>query len=221
MAKRQLQSTLPHPTLEIEKSLWNKGYKHIAGVDEAGRGPLAGPVVAAAVIFDQNTNKSFDSEHLINDSKKLSSAVRLQLYEKIKNNCLSWGLGEASAKEIDKVGISIASIQAMKRALKNLHVRSDYTLIDFFEIPGILCKGITKGDAKCFSIAAASIIAKVSRDIIMNKFDIQYPKYNFAQHKGYGTKYHIDKIKMLGPTTIHRKTFEPIKSLLIQNQKEE
>ncbi len=220
MAKPKLQSILPRPTLEIEKSLWNKGYKNIAGVDEAGRGPLAGPVVAAAVIFDQNKNNSFNSADLINDSKKLSSSIRLQLYEKIKNNCVSWGLGQASAKEIDTLGISIASIEAMKRALKNLSVKSDYTLIDFFEIPGILCKGITKGDTKSFSIAAASIIAKVSRDIIMNKVDIQYPKYDFAKHKGYGTKDHIEKIKMLGPSPIHRKTFEPIKSLLINNQKE-
>ncbi|MBW2647274.1 MAG: ribonuclease HII [Deltaproteobacteria bacterium] len=180
----------------------------IAGIDEAGRGPLAGPVVAAAVIFPEETYIPG-----INDSKKLTPAKRENLYDQIYENAISIGLGIIDSPEIDKINILQASLLSMRIAVANLFPRPDYLLIDgIFTIRSqIPQKAIKKGDSQSLSIAAASIIAKVSRDRLMKRYSEDFPGYGFHKHKGYGTRMHLEAIRTLGPTLIHRKTFRGVK----------
>jgi len=192
-------------TSTIEKQLFNDGFTHIAGIDEAGRGPLAGPVFAAAVILPKNT-----SIRKLNDSKILTPSIRESLYKTLLRNNISIGIGIATPSEIDKLNILNATFLAMKRAVGNLLVMPDYLLIDGNKtIPGINIKqkAIVKGDSKCVCISAASIIAKVSRDKYMEEIHKKYSKYGFNQHKGYGTKEHFFAIKNFGICPEHRKTF--------------
>lgn len=179
-------------------------YKYICGIDEAGRGPLAGPVVAAAVILPDNCDILY-----INDSKKVSEKKRDLLYEEIQNKAISVSVGIINNILIDEINILQATYQGMKEAVDNLSVKPDLLLNDAVIIPNIDFKQIPiiKGDTKSLSIAAASIIAKVTRDNIMKKYDLLYPEYGFAKHKGYGTTVHINAIKEHGPSPIHRKTF--------------
>lgn len=190
--------------LKIENELYNKGYKFIAGVDEAGRGPLCGPVVAAAVILPQN----YKIEG-VNDSKKLSEKKREKLYDDIMSQALAVGIGIADVDIIENINILNATKVAMKEAICNLSKKPDYVLIDGNQMIDIDIKADTviSGDAKSESIAAASIIAKVTRDRMLYEYDKQYPEYGFAKHKGYGTKVHIDAIKKYGLTSIHRPSF--------------
>lgn len=187
-----------------EKNLWKLGYKNIAGIDEAGRGPLAGPVVAAAVILPVDY---YHSE--INDSKKISPQKREKLYNIIINDAIDFAVGIVSNTEIDSLNILQATFKAMKLAIDNLKIKPDFLLIDGnrFCDSSISYKLIIKGDSKSLSIAAASIIAKVTRDKIMNDLTIMYPEYNFSKHKGYGTKEHIELIKKYGRSPIHRTSF--------------
>ncbi len=189
---------------EFEKELWNNGFKHLAGIDEAGRGPLAGPVVAAAVVFPVGYNN-----YEINDSKKLSAKKREKLFDIIIHDALSVGVGSIDNEIIDKINILKATFLAMKMAIEELAFKPDYLLIDGnkfceYKIP---YKLIVKGDSKSVSIAAASIIAKVTRDRIMVNLTKDYPEYNLSKHKGYGTKEHIEMIKKYGRSPIHRKSF--------------
>lgn len=180
------------------------GYKTVCGVDEAGRGPLAGPVYAAAVILPENY------EHpVLNDSKKLSEKKREEVYADIVKDAVSIGVGTASEKEIDEINILNATYLAMKRAVEALDVKPDFAYIDGNRYPGtgVTEETIVKGDAKCLSVAAASIIAKVSRDRFMAELDKKYPEYCFLKHKGYGTKLHYEKIKEFGVSEVHRKSF--------------
>ena len=194
----------------FENELYEQGVKYIAGVDEAGRGPLAGPVVAAAVILKKDTTFKY-----VNDSKKLSEKQRLLALEEIKANAIAIGIGISSVDEIDRINIYRASREAMISAINQLKVRPEFLLIDAMPMEiDIPLKSIIKGDAKSVSIAAASIIAKTTRDAYMVEMDKVFPKYNFKQHKGYGTKEHLEAIHQYGITPIHRKTYEPIKSLL-------
>jgi ribonuclease HII len=189
-----------------EKLIRGHGFNLIAGVDEAGRGPLAGPVVAAAVIFDANyKNKDID------DSKKLTPIERERLFIDIKNSALSYAVGIVGWKQIDEMGILNASKLAMRQAVLKLDPLPDFVLIDAVEIniPGIPQKAIIGGDALVFSIAAASIIAKVTRDRLMTSYHKKYPEYGFDQHMGYGTELHMRAIKKHGPCNIHRLTFAP------------
>lgn len=198
--------------LEIEKKYFDLGYSKVAGVDEAGRGPLAGPVVAAAVLIDKNFVVDKEKWSLLNDSKKISPKKREILFKIIKNNCQAVSIGIVSNQIIDKLNILQASFLAMKKAVENLQTKPDYCLIDGkLAIPDFNYnqKAIIGGDAKVFCIAAASIIAKVSRDYIMEKYDLKYPQYDFKKHKAYGTKLHLDKIKEFGPCPIHRLSFAP------------
>ena len=195
-----------------EKQLLAQGYQKIAGIDEAGRGPLAGPVVAAACILPQGL--LFEN---LNDSKQLSEEEREVLFHSI-TSCtgLLYGLGIVDVETIDRINILRATHLAMQRAVASLSQKPDYLLIDgnqlpFFEIPSA---GIVKGDAKSVSIAAASILAKVTRDRMMTELDVQWPNYGFKQHKGYGTEQHTQAIQKWGPCPIHRRSFEPIKSML-------
>ena len=206
----------------IEKKLWGQGYKLIAGIDEAGRGPLAGPVVAAAVIL-QNIERSAAMLHRgriqnLNDSKKISVKKRELLFEKIKENAICIGVGISSHQEIDEINILQATLLAMRRATKNLNKKPDYIIVDGSVVPfdsnyTIPQHAIVRGDSRCPSIAAASIIAKVTRDRLMRELALQYPGYKFEKHKGYPTREHINILKELGPCPIHRRSFRPVKDL--------
>jgi len=193
-----------HATLEIELSLWGKGIRTIAGIDEAGRGPLAGPVVAAAVIFPEGT-------HIpgVDDSKKLSEKKREELFLRIKEQALSVGVGIVGHETIDRINILQATILAMHKAVDELNVKPDYLIVDgnSFRHETYPYQNIIDGDAKCFTIAAASIVAKVTRDELMREYHARYPLYGFAQNKGYGTKQHIEAIRRYGVCDIHRRSF--------------
>jgi len=198
---------------EYEKKALNKGYKQIAGIDEAGRGPLAGPVVSAAVILPENFSCPG-----ITDSKKLSEKKRNDLFPIIKEQAICVATGIASHKEIDQINILQASLLSMKRAVENLSQADNFIFPDFLLIDGkftidmdIDQSAIIKGDSKSISIAAASIIAKVTRDAIMTKLHEQYPLYNFIQHKGYPTKAHKKAILQHGHCPVHRLTFKGVK----------
>ena len=194
---------------EIEEEVKKKGYKFIAGVDEAGRGPLAGPVYAAAVILPEDAR--LDG---INDSKKLSPKKRDELFEKIIKIAISYSIFAVDEKEIDQINILNATYKAMNGAIENLSVSPDYVLIDGNSIKGIKkpYQTVVKGDAKSISIAAASILAKVARDRYIVDIAKKYPDYGFEKHKGYGTKEHTDAILKYGVCDIHRRTF--LKKLL-------
>ncbi len=188
----------------FEKIAYGEGYQRIAGIDEAGRGPLAGPVVAAAVIFPPEY-----SNIAINDSKKLTSRKRDELYKVIFEDAIAVGVGAADAALIDRINILRASLQAMREAVGELSVAPDYILIDGLHTIDLETpqKALVKGDAKSVSIAAASIIAKVSRDRIMEMYHRQFPRYNFLQNKGYGTAEHRKIIQEIGMCKIHRRSF--------------
>lgn len=198
------------PDFEIEINALSKGYKYICGVDEAGRGPLAGPVCAAAVILPENC----EIEGL-NDSKKLSEKKREALYDVIREKALAYCVAYGSLEEIEEFNILEATFLAMNRSIEGLGVKADYALIDGNRVPKgikIPCETVVKGDAKSASIAAASVLAKVTRDRLLLEFDKEYPQYNFKKHKGYGTKEHTDLILEYGPSPIHRMSF--LKKLL-------
>lgn len=188
----------------FENAALEKGYKTICGIDEAGRGPLAGPVFAAAVILPDNT--FIDG---LNDSKKLSEKKREVLFDIIKEKAIGYAVGFATETEIDKINILQATFLAMKRAYDGLSVNTDLALVDGNRMPplGVDTQIIIKGDALSANIAAASILAKVSRDRLMYEIDKMYPQYQFAKHKGYGTALHIEMLKKFGPCPVHRKTF--------------
>ena len=198
------------PDLEIEKSALQKGFKYICGVDEAGRGPLAGPVCAAAVILPETC----EIEGL-NDSKKLSEKKREALFDVIKEKALAYCVAYGTLEEIEELNILEATFLAMNRSIDGLDIKPDYALIDGNRVPKgikIPCETVVKGDAKSASIAAASILAKVTRDRLLLEYDKEYPQYNFKKHKGYGTKEHTDLILEYGPSPIHRMSF--LKKLL-------
>ncbi|MCH2526521.1 MAG: ribonuclease HII [Dehalococcoidia bacterium] len=202
------------PNLDIEQDVRSLHYKYIAGVDEVGRGPLAGPVVSAAVVLPHDLTGDEGWLGVINDSKKLSESKRQMAYEIISREAVSVAVGITNASTIDSVGILPATISSMFTALRGLEVSPDFVLFDF--IPLKDCeypyRTVVKGDTKSYSISAASIIAKVTRDELMKEADEQYPGYGFSGHKGYGTAKHLDAIKRLGPCEIHRRSFAPIKN---------
>lgn len=179
-------------------------YSYICGIDEVGRGPLAGPVVAGAVILPKDCDILY-----INDSKKLSEKKREELYDIIMEKAVAVGLGYATPERIDDINILQATYEAMRDAIKNMGIMPDILLNDAVTIPGVDCKQvpIIKGDAKSISIGAASIIAKVTRDRLMVDYDLIYPEYGFASNKGYGASAHIEALKKYGPTPIHRRSF--------------
>ncbi|HTX98692.1 MAG TPA: ribonuclease HII [Bacteroidota bacterium] len=198
---------------EFERHLHGLGCKRVAGVDEAGRGPLAGPVVAAAVVFRPGTEIPG-----VDDSKKLSPVRREELYAIITREALGYGVGVVDHKTIDRVNILNATFDAMHQALGQLLIRPDHVLVDGnrFKSLEYSFTTIVDGDARCFSIAAASIIAKVWRDRLMVEFDKLYPGYGFARHKGYGTPQHLRALAELGASPIHRLTF--LKSIMVREE---
>lgn len=195
--------------LEYENAALNSGFEVVCGIDEAGRGPLAGPVYAAAVILPKG--------HIVedvNDSKKISEKKRDLLFDKIIDECVCYSIGTASEQEIDEINILQATFLAMRRAVAGLEIKPDIALVDGNKKPGldIAEQTIVKGDSKSANIAAASIIAKVSRDRYMLEMAEKYPEYQFEKHKGYGTKLHYEMLEKYGISPIHRKTF--LKKLL-------
>ncbi len=189
----------------FEENAINAGYKLVCGIDEAGRGPLAGPVYAAAVILPLGLE--IDG---LNDSKKISEKKREQLFDVICEQAVDYSIGIATEHEIDEINILNATFLAMHRAVEGLKIKPDYALIDgnqYPKIPFVMEETVVKGDAKVMSIAAASILAKVSRDRFMLEKAKEYPQYQFEKHKGYGTKLHYEMLKEFGPSSIHRMTF--------------
>lgn len=205
----QSSNTNPADRWTHERRFWDDGLRYVAGVDEVGRGPLAGPVVAVAVILKQN----FEDPG-VNDSKLLSAAERLTLFPAIASQSLSWGVGLVAPAEIDRVNILQATFLAMRRALEQLLVTPDAVLVDGkAHIPELVCpqRAIVRGDSESISIGAASILAKEIRDRIMEEYDSSYPGYGFARHKGYATPEHHDALDKLGPSPIHRRSFAPVR----------
>ncbi len=194
--------------LEFERQALAEGYKYIAGVDEVGRGCLAGAVVAGAVILDLSKPLPVG----LNDSKKLSKKNRERIAEEIKEYALAYAVGQIEADEIDKINILEATRKAMILAIQNLKLKADFLLIDALELKNINLpqKGIIKGDSVSASIAAASIIAKVYRDNLMKDFALKYPEYGFEKHAGYGTKAHFEALRNHGATPLHRKSFRGV-----------
>ena len=195
------------PDLRYERRLWKDGIDAVAGVDEAGVGPMAGPVVAAAVVFSPETFIKG-----VHDSKQLTHEQREELFIPIRERAIAVGIGTASVLEIDRLNIYWATMQASKRALAALGLSPRHVLVDGRLIPGLELPQtrIVGGDRKSFCIAAASIIAKVTRDRMMVAYDEQYPGYGFAQHKGYCTNDHMEQLRELGPSPIHRRSFWPV-----------
>ncbi|MCX6012718.1 MAG: ribonuclease HII [Chloroflexi bacterium] len=198
------------PDFSNERFLWQQGYNYIAGVDEVGRGPLAGPIMAAAVILPKDANFAWLSD--VKDSKLLSEKKREHLYSLILREALAAGIGSVNSSDIDRIGIGTADKVAMRLAVDNLCHPTDFLLIDAFLIPDVDIpqKGIIHGDRLCISIAAASIVAKVTRDHFMMGYDCVYSQYGFAHHKGYATREHIANLHKYGPCPIHRRSFAPI-----------
>jgi len=209
------------PNFNEERKLWKKGVNFVVGIDEAGRGPLAGPVIACAITIPEFPISNFQFPKNVKDSKKLSAKKREEIYKLLKKNPdVKWGIGRVSEKIIDKINILQATKLAMRRAVKNLSKKgTGFLSAERNPVPFLLIDGnfgidldfpqksIIKGDQKVFSCAAASIIAKVSRDRMMIKYHDKYPEYGFNRHKGYGTKLHREAIKKYGFCDIHRKTF--------------
>ena len=204
-------NAISHAPYDEEEALLNRGFSYVAGIDEVGRGPLAGPVVAGVVILPPRPQGTWLDG--IRDSKAVTAAQRDRSYDAITENAWASATGQASALEIDEIGIVPATALAMRRALDSLALMPQFLLIDAFPLPDVDIpqKAIVKGDALCLSIAAASIVAKVTRDRIMKEIDEDYPEYGFAGHKGYGSVEHIRRIETLGPCPIHRYSFAPIR----------
>ena len=204
------------PNLEVEQELFRQGYLRVVGVDEAGRGPLAGPVVAGAAVMPSNCSPDAYWLSGINDSKVLTARQRQESLKGIEEHA-AIAVGMASAAEIDEVGIGRATRWAMIRAIQSLLHPPDYILVDFVPLPesGIPFLALTHGDKRCYSIAAASIVAKVTRDRLMEQVDREFPAYRFASHKGYPTPEHLKLLSLHGPSPIHRRSFAPVKSRLI------
>ena len=204
------------PSFAEEERLTMQGYRFIAGIDEVGRGALAGPVVAAAVILPRRLKTSWLRQ--VKDSKLLTAEKREYLFDFILEAAISTGVGTVSHRIIDARNIVRATRLAMKRAIEQLSPPADTLLIDFLSLPEVPMsqKGIVNGDGLCFSIACASIIAKVTRDRLMIKMDAAYPGYNLGKHKGYCTEEHITNLNRLGPSPIHRRSFRPVKEMLLR-----
>ena len=205
-----------HPMFFFERKLWDDGVFFVAGIDEAGRGPIAGPVVAAAVIVPRDT--MFPP---VNDSKKLTDKQRRVLRDAIMSiSGLLFSIVEVSVREVERINILKATHSAMIRAMQNLKV-AEFALIDGLPVPRFPfpSQAIIRGDSKSASIAAASILAKVYRDDLMKKYSVQYPQYGFEKHKGYGTIFHMEALKKYGPCSIHRRTFAPVRDLIEKSEK--
>jgi ribonuclease HII len=208
IAKFDISTLPPAPNFSFESDLWRKGVRFIAGIDEAGRGSLAGPVAAAALILpaDEKLEQQLEG---VRDSKEMTPEAREYWAVEIKKIALAWGVGFASHTEIDEIGIVPATYLAVNRAMEKLQVAPEHLLLDFINLPDCQLPqtSLVKGDARCLSIAAASVLAKTTRDELLCRLDAQYPGYGFASHKGYTTRAHREALLQLGPSPIHRLSF--------------
>jgi ribonuclease HII len=204
------------PDLSLERALLAEGYSRVAGVDEAGRGPLAGPVVVGAVVLPRDVDGSSGWLRLVRDSKQLTSAQRERAFESIQHNAVAAASGAASPEEIDALGLTGAVRRALLRAVESLSVRPDFLLCDYMTLRRLDTphSAVVKGDSRSCSIAAGSIVAKVTRDRLMREYDALYPGYGFARHKGYPTSEHLRALDRLGPCPLHRRSFAPVRALL-------
>lgn len=202
------------PTFIEERALRQEGYRLVAGVDEVGRGALVGPVFAAAVIIPDDLSVPWKDE--VRDSKQLSPAKREFLFDYVREAAVSVGIGSSPSEVIDTLGIAKATRLAMASAVAQLRPQPQYLLIDYVRLPEVKLpqKPIKFGDSLCFSIACASIIAKVARDRLMVELNGTYPDYGFAEHKGYGTREHLDRLRRHGPCPLHRRSFRPVRELM-------
>ena len=214
-----LVQSSPKPTFAEEKKLQSQGYRFIAGIDEVGRGALAGPVAAAAVILPLGIKAGWLK--LVRDSKQLEPEKREFLAGHIYKAAVAIGIGFVSSEEIDKRGIVKATYLAMRLSVKRLSSPAETLLVDYLHLPGIKLpqKGVTDGDSLCISIACASIVAKVARDHLMVELDKNYDGYGFAHHKGYGTEEHLACLQRLGPCPIHRRSFNPVREMIQETGK--
>ena len=206
------------PDFTLEQELHRQGLNLVAGIDEAGRGPLAGPVVAAAVILPPDLTGNEPWLELLDDSKRLSPNQRVRAVEAVQQHAVGVGVAQASPQEIDAIGIGHATIEAMMRAVENLAWQPDHLLLDFVYISScpLPYDTVVKGDSRSYSIAAASNVAKVTRDRLMQEADAVYPGYFFARHKGYPTAEHVARLKAMGPCRIHRYSFGPVRDAALQ-----
>ena len=204
------------PTFAEERRLAADGFRRVAGIDEAGRGPLAGPVVAAAVVLSLDIAAAWLGK--VRDSKQLPATARQTLFTHIYRDAVAVGVGWTGPGDIDRIGIVPATRRAMRLAVQSLAPSPEAVLIDYMTVPEIDLpqRGITGGDRLCLSIACASIIAKVTRDRMMASLDKTYPGYGFARHKGYGTRRHVACLQLLGPCPIHRRSFSPVRAVIGQ-----
>lgn len=207
----------PDPDLSFESALWTCGIRSIAGIDEAGRGPLAGPVSAAAVILPPDACIGSKLKG-VRDSKQMTREEREYWETVLRNLALSYGVGFASAEEIDQIGIVPATRLAALRALDSLNAAPEHILLDFIHLPecSVPQTSLIKGDCRSLSIASASVLAKTARDAYLREMDQVYPGYGFADHKGYGTPAHLSALKELGPCPIHRRSFHPVCDYLLK-----
>ena len=200
------------PDFSLELALRRRGVRPVAGADEAGRGPLAGPVVAAAVVLPPDLTGREGWLGLLDDSKKLTASRREQAYKAVQEHALAWAVAVVEPAEIDLIGVGVAALKAMIIAADALSVRPAHLLLDY--IPVRHCPypydAVVKGDSRSYSIAAASNVAKVTRDRIMGEYEQAYPGYGFARHKGYATALHLERLREIGPCDIHRRTFAPV-----------
>jgi len=212
MPRNKITDLPAKPHIEFEKRLWEEGFQVIAGLDEAGRGAWAGPVYAAAVVLP-NDERICNLLSGVRDSKRMSALQRALWEGCIKSASVAWAVGSADNKEIDELGIVPATCLAMRRAIEAISNPPRYLLVDYINIADCSSPqlSIPKGDCQSLSIAAASVLAKVSRDALMAQMDEQYPGYGFAQHKGYGTALHVEMLQKHGPCKIHRMSFKPLR----------
>ena len=211
MQLRLHEAPRPSPTYQEEAWLLERGHTVVAGLDEVGRGPLAGPVVAGAVVLPQRPEGEWLRE--VRDSKQMTRLQRERVFASLQSEAVSFDTGACSPLEVDDIGIVAATRLAMERALDGLGMRPDFLLLDAFPLPGVRIpqKPIIHGDALCLSIAAASVVAKITRDRFMEEQDERHPGYGFARHKGYATREHLRNLRRLGPSPIHRYSFAPLR----------
>ncbi|MDP3065055.1 MAG: ribonuclease HII [Chloroflexota bacterium] len=204
------------PDLAMERALLAEGYRCVAGIDEAGRGPLAGPVLVGAVVLPPDLDEACDWLRLVRDSKQLTPAQRERAFEAIQRNAVAAGAGTASPEEIDALGLTAAVRLALLRAVGALSMRPDFLLCDYMTLRRVDTphRAVVKGDGRSRSIAAGSIVAKVTRDRLMREYDALYPGFGFARHKGYPTVEHLRALERLGPCPLHRRSFAPVRALL-------
>jgi ribonuclease HII len=208
----------PAPDLQFESEFWKSGLLHVAGIDEAGRGALAGPVAAGLVIFPPNDSLQV-SMHGVRDSKQMTPAARYEWAARIQESALAWGVAFASHEEIDRLGIVPATRLAAQRALLACEYRADHLLLDYLFLPDIDIPQtkLVKGDQRSLSVAAASVLAKTARDTFMVELDGKFPGYQLTANKGYGTNRHLEALQQLGPSPIHRSSFAPVRNSLLEN----